>query len=50
MIKNFCQFVNESKDSDFKVSDIFTTLTRNYESKKMFYTDLLQFTVEEHIS
>ena len=47
MIKNFEQFLNESSDQDFKVSDIFSTLSRNYESKKMFYTDLLQFVVEE---
>jgi hypothetical protein len=47
MIKNFEQFLNESNDQDFKVADIFSTLTRNYESKKMFYTDLLQFVVEE---
>ena len=47
MIKNFNEFINESKDSDFKVTDIFSTLARNYESKKMFYTDLLQFSVDE---
>jgi hypothetical protein len=47
MIKNFSEFINESKDQDFKVTDIFSALARNYESKKMFYTDLLQFTVDE---
>jgi hypothetical protein len=47
MIKNFTDFLNESKDHDFKVADLFATLTRNYETKKNFDTDLLQFIVEE---
>ena len=47
MIKNFTQFMNESESQDFTVSDIFSTLTRNYETNKMFYTDLLQFVVKE---
>ena len=46
MIKNFEQF-NESQNNDFKITDLFSSLMRNYESKKMFYTDLLQFAVEE---
>jgi hypothetical protein len=47
MIKNFCEFLKESNDQDFKVTDVFSTLSRNYESKKTFYTDLLQFSAEE---
>lgn len=47
MIKNFEQFIFESQDSDTRLVDFFAALTRNYESKKPFYTDLLQFKVEE---
>lgn len=41
----FEEFMNESYDSDFEIIDIFSTLTRNYESKKTFNTDLLQFDI-----
>jgi hypothetical protein len=47
MIKNFKGFLNESTDQDMKVVDLFSSLGRNYESKKNFYTDLLQFIVDE---
>jgi hypothetical protein len=47
-IMNFCDFINEGKEtSDDAVIDILRSLSRNYESKKFFYTDLLQFEVEE---
>ena len=46
MIKNFCEFIKESKDQDFKISDVFSTLSRNYESSRVFYTDLTQFSVD----
>lgn len=47
MIKNFQQFLNESENKDFSVSDIFSSLSRNYETNKKFYTDELQFNVEQ---
>ncbi len=47
MIKNYTEWLNESKDQDFKVTDLFSSLTRNYESTKVFYTDILQFSVDE---
>lgn len=46
MIKNFSQF-NESSDQDFKICDLLSTLTRFYETNKSFYTDELQFLVDE---
>lgn len=46
MIKNFSQF-NESSDQDFKLCDLLSTLTRFYETNKSFYTDELQFLVDE---
>ena len=46
-IKNFNQFIFESQDTDTRLVDFFSSLTRNYESKRPFYTDLLQFTIEE---
>jgi len=46
MIKNFNQF-NESSDQDFKICDMLSTLTRFYETNKSFYTDELQFLVDE---
>jgi hypothetical protein len=47
MIKNFDQFLFESQDEDTRLVDFFAALTRNYESKRPFYTDLLQFKIEE---
>lgn len=47
MINNFDKFLAESEDREFSVADLLSTLSRNYETKKMFYTDLLQFTVNE---
>ena len=47
MVKNFQQYLLESKDGDFKISDLFSTLSRNYASKKTFYTDQTQFEVIE---
>ena len=47
MIKNFSSFLSESSNNDFRVADIFSSLSRNYETKKVFYTDLLQFSVDE---
>ena len=46
MIKNFNQF-NESSNQDFKMCDLLSTLTRFYETNKSFYTDELQFLVDE---
>lgn len=47
-IMNFCDFINEGKEtSEETITDILRSLSRNYESKKFFYTDLLQFVVEE---
>jgi hypothetical protein len=47
-ILNFNEFLNEGKETnDDTVTDILRSLSRNYESKKFFYTDLLQFEVEE---
>ena len=47
MIKNFTEFLNESNDTDMKISDIFSSLARNYEHGVKFFTDILQFKVEE---
>lgn len=47
MIRNFKQFITESEDRDFKISDFFASLTRSYESEKLFYTDRIQFEILE---
>ena len=46
--KNFKEFLNESNiDSDTKVVDMISSLARNYESSRAFYTDQLQYNVEQ---
>lgn len=47
MIKNFTEYLLESQDGDTRAVDFFASLSRNYESSKPFYTDLMQFTIEE---
>ena len=47
MFKNFKQFIFESQDQDTRLVDFFAALSRNYETKRPFYTDLLQFKIEE---
>jgi hypothetical protein len=42
---NFEDFLFENKNTH--VADLFRSLSRNYESEKFFYTDHLQFTIEE---
>jgi hypothetical protein len=47
MIKNFEQYLLESENSDNLLINFFASLTRNYETQRPFYTDLLQFVIEE---
>jgi hypothetical protein len=47
MIKNFNDFIFESEDKDTRIVDLFSSVTRNYESSRAFYTDQLQYHVEE---
>lgn len=51
-IKNFSQFKEiygllESQDTDTRLVDFFSSLTRNYTTERQFYTDNLQFVIEE---
>jgi hypothetical protein len=51
-IKNFSQFKEiygllESQDTDTRLVDFFSSLTRNYTTERPFYTDNLQFIIEE---
>lgn len=46
--KNFREFLNESNtDTDTRVVDLFSAVARNYEASRAFYTDQLQYNVEE---
>ena len=47
MIKNFSQYLLESENDDNRLINFFASLTRNYETQRPFYTDLLQFVIEE---
>ena len=47
MIRNFSQFLFESQDSDTRLVDFFGALTRNYETDRPFYTDQVQFDINQ---
>jgi hypothetical protein len=47
MIKNFEQFLFESQDSDTRLVDFFSSLARNYETNRPFYTDQVQFDISQ---
>ncbi len=47
MIKNFEQFIFESEDPDTRLVNFFSSLTRNYETDRPFYTDQLQFDINQ---
>jgi hypothetical protein len=46
-IKNFNDFLFESEDTDTRVVDFLSSVSRNYTNSRAFYTDQLQFVVEE---
>lgn len=47
IINNYRQFLLESENEDTRLVDFFASISRNYESQRPFYTDQLQFIVEE---
>jgi hypothetical protein len=47
IINNYQQFLLESENEDTRLVDFFASISRNYESQRPFYTDQLQFVVEE---
>ena len=46
-IKSYEMYILESSDNSNLVVEMFSNLTRNYETNKAFYTDQLQFKVSE---
>ena len=49
-IKSFTEFLNESDSLDYdKVASVFSILSKYYESDKPFYTDALNFVLQEEI-
>jgi hypothetical protein len=46
-MKTFSEFLYESENEDTRLVSFFSSLTRNYESKAPFYTDQLQFSLEQ---
>ena len=46
-IKNYENFLNESNGSSDAVTDLFRSLTRNYETTRVFFTDQVQYSAEE---
>ena len=47
MIKNYINWLSESEHDDTRLVDFFANLARNYETKRPFYTDQVQFDIEQ---
>lgn len=46
-IKSYRNFLNESNGSSDVITDLIRTLTRNYETTRVFFTDQVQYSAEE---